>query len=162
MIIGSKRVNPTLNQQDQYRRLLSAGLNAILQYFFDCVAAETHGMKFMRTNVFKQIADSCVMQRGQFDTELTLRALRAGLWVAEVPIPYLEKRKQRNFMFRKIGQNVFDLVRFRKVMDKVEYCGNVKYKRFCREDLDRSEFKKNKSRCSVDFSLENINNKKED
>ena len=52
------------------------------------------------------------------NTELTLRVLRGGLWVAEIPIPYMEKRKARNFMVKKISQNIWDLFRFYRVMKK--------------------------------------------
>jgi glycosyltransferase involved in cell wall biosynthesis len=135
LIIGSKRADPTLNRQDQYRRILSAGLNSLLQYLFDCAAAETHGMKLIRTETLRPVARLCQMRRGQFDTELTLRALRGGFWVAEVPMPYIEKRNSKNFMIKKIGQNIWDLHRFYKVMKDVPYEGNIKYRRFCREDL---------------------------
>jgi glycosyltransferase involved in cell wall biosynthesis len=135
LIIGSKRADPTLNLQDQYRRILSAGLNALLQYFFDCVVAETHGVKLFRTDVLRPIAKICKMRRGQFDSELTLRVLRSGLWVAEIPIPYMEKRKARNFMVKKISQNIWDLFRFYRIMKKVPYKGNIRYRRFCRMDL---------------------------
>ncbi|MFC1488220.1 glycosyltransferase [Thermodesulfobacteriota bacterium] len=137
-IIGSKRADPTLNTQDQYRRVLSAGLNSILQYLFDFVAAESHGMKLMRTQNLRPVAKECVMRRGQFDTELTLRALRGCFWVAEVPMPYKEKRNPRNFMVKKIGQNVVDMFRLYRTMKMVTYSGNVKYRRFCRDDLTGS------------------------
>ena len=135
LIIGSKRADPTLNGQDQYRRVLSAGLNAVLLYLFDCVVAESHGMKFIRMERLRSIAEQCVMRRGLYDTELTLRTLRGGFWVAELPIPYLELRKPRNLMFRKILQNVVDMVRFWNVMKDVRYEGNIKYRRFCRADM---------------------------
>lgn len=135
LIIGSKRADPTLNRQDQYRRILSAGLNSILQYLFDCIAAETHGMKLIRTETLRPLARLCQMRRGQFDTELTLRALRGGSWVAEVPMPYMEKRNPRNFMIKKIVQNIWDIFRFYKVMKDVPYEGNIRYRRFCRDDL---------------------------
>ena len=38
------------------------------------------------------------MTRGQFDTEFTLKALRGGLDIAEIPIVYQESRKPRNLM----------------------------------------------------------------
>ena len=135
LIIGSKRADPTLNQQDQYRRVLSAGLNAILAYLFDNVAAETHGMKLIKLQSMRPVTEVCIMRRGQFDTELTLRALRGGYPIAEVPIPYMELRKPRNFMLRKIGQNVYDLFRLYQVMKNVLYDGHLRYHRFCRYDM---------------------------
>ena len=75
------------------------------------------------------------MKRGQFDTELTLRALRKQFWIAEGPIPYVEKRKARNFMFKKIIQNIIDIYTLIKVMKSVKYEGHLKYRRFCVDDL---------------------------
>jgi glycosyltransferase involved in cell wall biosynthesis len=139
LILGSKRADPTLNQQDNYRKILSAVLNALLQYFFDSVVSDTHGMKLLKATTLKPVAEQCVMKRGQFDTELTLRALRNQCWVAEIPIPYLEKRKARNFMFKKIIQNFIDIITLISVMKKVKYMGSLKYRRFCREDLMDNE-----------------------
>lgn len=135
LIIGSKRADLTLNKQDRYRKILSAGLNVLLQCLFDCAAAETHGMKLIRMKTLRPLARFCRMRRGQFDTELTLRALRGGKWVAEVPMPYIEKRNPKNFMIKKIGQNIWDLQRLYRVMKDVPCEGHLKYRRFCREDI---------------------------
>ena len=134
LILGSKRADPTLNRQDQYRRVLSAGLNALLIYLFDFVGADSHGMKLMRASAMRPLAERCVMRRGQFDTELTLRALRGGYWVAEAPVPYVEKRSPRNFMVKKIGQNIINLFQFYHVMKSVPYVGTIRYRRACREE----------------------------
>lgn len=135
LIIGSKRADPTLNMQDQYRRLLSAGLNSLLMYLFDFVGAESHGMKLLNFKSMCEVAKKCIMRRGQFDTEMTLRALRKTLWIAEVPMPYMEKRNPRNFMLKKIGQNVLDMFKLHRIMKKVPYEGQLKYRRFCRLDM---------------------------
>lgn len=135
LILGSKRADPTINRQDNYRRILSAGLNGLLNYLFDFMGTDSHGMKLMKGEPLCAIARQCIMRRGQFDTELTIRAIRAGLWVAEVPIPYEEKRKPRNLMIKKIGQNIFDLFRLHRVLQSVPYEGHLRYRRLCREDL---------------------------
>ena len=135
LIMGSKRADPTINRQDQYRRILTAGLNSLLQYLFDFVGADSHGMKLIRIPAIRPVAESCIMRRGQFDTEMTLRALRGGLWVAEIPIPYEEMRAARNFMLRKVFWNVRDLFRLYRVMKGVPYHGRLHYRRYCRDDL---------------------------
>jgi glycosyltransferase involved in cell wall biosynthesis len=135
MILGSKRADPTLNMQGRYRRVLSAGLNMLLHGLFDFVGADSHGMKLMNNASMRPLAEACEMRRGQFDTELTLRALRGGYWVAEAPVPYREKRRPRNFMFRKIAQNFLDLFRLYGVMNQVDYQSEIRYHRVCRADL---------------------------
>ena len=99
------------------------------------MGADSHGMKVLKTEPLRAIARQCVMRRGQFDTELTIRAMRAGLWVAEAPIPYQEKRAPRNLMIKKISQNIFDLFRLRRVLRSIPYEGHFRYRRYCREDL---------------------------
>ena len=146
LIIGSKRSDPTLNTQSQYRKMLSAGLNAILNYLFDFSGSDTHGMKVMKADSIKKLADKCVMTRGQFDTELTLRALRGGLWVGEAPIPYSEKRSPRNFMFKKIFQNVFDLFILYRLMKSIPYDSSIRYRRIPRDDIEPVELQAGRSR----------------
>ncbi|MEQ8320906.1 MAG: glycosyltransferase family 2 protein [Rhodospirillales bacterium] len=135
MIIGSKRADPTLNQQNRYRRTLSWGLNAVLQFAFGFVGSDTHGQKLLDLNSMREIISACQMTRGQFDTELTLRALRQGLWLAEVPIPVREVRKSRNLMIRKITQNIYDIIRLKFVMLDVPSMGVCRYHRWSREDV---------------------------
>ena len=88
LVVGSKRADFSLNRQQNYRKLLSWGLNTILQAVFGFVGSDTHGQKFVYLPVMRPIFQQCVMRRGQFDTEFTLRAARAQLWIAEVPVPH--------------------------------------------------------------------------
>lgn len=135
LILGSKRADPTLNKLPGYRKFLSAGLNLIFQVFFDFVGRDTHGQKFIRLAAVQDILPSCVMERGQFDTELTMRALRGGLWVAEVPVPIVQTRRARNLMLAKIYRNFVDLLRLRRVMRYVPSL-RTRYHRWAREDME--------------------------
>jgi len=139
LVLGSKRSDASLNQQHTYRKLLSWGLNAILQFVFGFVGSDTHGQKFLYLPTLRPILDQCVMRRGQFDTELTLRAMRAGLWLAEVPVPVIELRPPRNLMFVKIYRNLVDIRRLNKVMRGVPAKSPVRYHRWAREDLLQRE-----------------------
>ena len=47
----------------------------------------------------------------------------------------LEKRKARNYMIRKITQNIFDIYKLKKIMNQIQYKGTINYRRFCAEDL---------------------------
>jgi glycosyltransferase involved in cell wall biosynthesis len=135
LILGSKRADPTLNKLPTYRKFLSAGLNLIFQVFFDFVGRDTHGQKLIRLSAVRDILPHCIMERGQFDTELTMRALRGGLWVAEVPVPIAQARGPRNFMLLKIYRNVVDLWRLRRVMRNVPSL-RTRYHRWAREDME--------------------------
>ncbi len=139
MIIGSKRADPSLNEQSRYRRTLSWGLNAVLQFAFGFVGSDTHGQKLLDLKSMRSIVSACRMTRGQFDTEMALRALRGGLWLAEVPIPVREIRKSRNLLVRKIAQNLYDVIRLKFYMRSVPSQGVCRYHRWSREDVMRKD-----------------------
>jgi len=137
MVMGSKRADDVLNKQGQYRRLLSWGLNTILQTVFNFPGTDTHGQKFIYMPSLRPIFRQCVMRRGQFDTEFTLRAARAKLWLAEIPVPIVEFRKARNLMLHKITRNIVDILRLRKVMRNNRSRTAMRYHRWSREDVER-------------------------
>lgn len=137
VIIASKRSDPYLNNQSKYRKILSSGLNLILNFFLDSVLADTHGMKLLNLKKIKNEIIKCKLSRGQFDTELMLRLSRKSFKIAEVPIPYIEKRSPKNFMLRKIFQNFFDLFTLIKIFRKIKINKTIKYRRYNREDLKK-------------------------
>jgi glycosyltransferase involved in cell wall biosynthesis len=137
MVMGSKRADGVLNQQGRYRRLLSWGLNTILQMVFNFPGTDTHGQKFIHLPTLRPVFSQCVMRRGQFDTEFTLRAARAKLWLAEVPVPIVELRKARNFMLHKIGRNIVDILRLRQALLKSRTRTAMRYHRWSREDVEK-------------------------
>jgi glycosyltransferase involved in cell wall biosynthesis len=135
LVLGSKRADPTINGQAPYRRLLSWALNSLLHFLTENPTADTHGIKLMRLEMIRPIVDRCVINRGQFDTELTIRSIRSGLRVCEVPVEYEEKRPPRNLMLTKIGRNVVDLGRLTRALRDEPFQGPLRYHRRPREDL---------------------------
>ena len=55
--------------------------------------SDTHGVKALRRSSLLAIAEECVTDRSLFDTELVLRAHRAGLRVVEIPVEVHELRQ---------------------------------------------------------------------
>lgn len=139
IILGSKRADNTLNQQTRYRRILSWGLNTTLQFFFGFVGTDTHGQKLLRLFSIRPVLKECVMRRGQFDTEFVLRAMRRGLWLAEVPVPIVERRSHRNWMIKKIAQNIWDIFRLRQVMKGIPFTHTIRYHKWTREDMENDK-----------------------
>jgi len=139
LVMGSKRADHALNKQDNYRRFLSWGLNTLLQTVFGFVGSDTHGQKFLHLPTLQPIFRQCVMRRGQFDTEFTLRASRGQLWLAEIPVPIVELRKPRNFMLSKIMRNFVDIRKLHRVMQSVPVHAAMRYHRWSREDVERPE-----------------------
>ena len=114
LILGSKRLRK--NELPPYRRLLSWGLNKILTWGFGFIGTDTHGQKLMNRILMEPVRLQTVLRRGQFDTELTLRTQRLGMATAEIPVCLREVRPPRNFMTKKITQNIVDLWKLRRVM----------------------------------------------
>lgn len=135
LFIASKRADPTLNFQRPYRRFLSAGLNAVLQVLFLYSGTDTHGPKLINCESLSAIIAKCELDRGQFDTELVLRAMRNSKRLVEVPVEYRESRPHRNLMIKKIAWNLIALRRLQLVMHGVPFEGEVRYYRFARSDV---------------------------
>jgi glycosyltransferase involved in cell wall biosynthesis len=135
LIIGSKRADPSINHQTSYRYFLSWGLNALIQLFFGYVGADTHGPKLLRHETMQPIIAHCRMSWGQFDSEFVIRALRAGLWIVEVPVIYVEQRPSQKLMFEKIARNVWEFNRLRRMLRNTRQNGFVRLHRFSRVDV---------------------------
>jgi len=135
MLLASKRADPTICHQHTYRRLLSCALNGLLQVLVQFTGTDTHGPKLIDRTAMRSIIDVCKLDRGQYDTELVIRAIRAGKRLIEVPVLYREMRPNRNWMVKKIIWNLLALRRLVKVMRDVPYEGPVRYYRLAREDV---------------------------
>ncbi len=135
LFIASKRADPVINEQRPYRRLLSCGLNGLLQLFLEFTGTDTHGPKLLNNVSLRSISSVCRLDRGQFDTELVLRAMRAQKRIVEVPVAYRETRPHRNWMLKKIFWNVLAVRRLIRVMENVPITGHMRYYRFPREDV---------------------------
>lgn len=116
LILGSKRLRPEMSELHAYRRALSWGLNAILQACFGLHGTDTHGQKMIYLPRLRPFLAQIQLRRGQFDTELTLRAQRGGLRTAEIPVSIREIRPPRDLMLKKISRNLVDLFRLRKAL----------------------------------------------
>jgi len=135
IFIGSKRADPTLNFQQPLRRFLSASLNAVLQLYFGFTGSDTHGPKLINLVKLKPIIDTCFLDRGQFDTEVVLKSIRAGKKVVEAPVEYRESRPHRNLIIKKVIWNVLAIYKLTKIMKLVPYEGTIKYYRYSRCDV---------------------------
>jgi hypothetical protein len=135
LFIASKRADPTLNQQPLLRYLLSWGLNALLQLLFDFTGTETHGPKIMSMAAMKPIIDASTSDRGQYDTEIVLRAVRASARIVELPVAHVEVRPPKAVVIMKVVWNVIALLRLWSKMRHEPFRGQMRYHRFAREDV---------------------------
>lgn len=135
LFLGSKRSDPSLNFQARYRKFLSCCLNALLQTLFEFSGTDTHGPKLIDRGSLETIAETCCLDRGQYDTELVLRAVRTRKRIVEIPVVYRESRPHRNLMIKKIIWNLLALRRLVSVMKNVPYEGTIRFHRLSREDV---------------------------
>lgn len=113
LVVGSKRAPGSLDQRGAGRRLVTMVFTVILRRGFGLGVSDTHGVKAMRRSDLANIVDSCQFGRDIFDTEVVLRAERAGLRVVEIPVEVAEIRPARTGIMRRIPRSLFGLARLR-------------------------------------------------
>jgi glycosyltransferase involved in cell wall biosynthesis len=113
IIVGSKRAPGTRDARPWRRRVITAGFATLLRIGFGLTVSDTHGMKGVRRETVEPIVRRCRNGTDLFDTELVLRADRAGLAVAEVPVTVEERRPSRTPIARRIVRTMLGLVRLR-------------------------------------------------
>jgi glycosyltransferase involved in cell wall biosynthesis len=134
-LIASKRADFTICHQHFYRRVLSCALNGLLQVLLKFSGTDTHGPKLLNRVSLQSIIAACELDRGQYDTELVLRAVRAQKRIIEAPSEYRELRPNRNWMIKKILWNLWALARLVRIMKNVPHEGLERYYRVPREDV---------------------------
>ena len=123
IVVGSKLMEGAEDRRSFARHLVSSGFTTILRLLFDRRMDDTHGMKVLRREVVRQYAPLTVMTRDLFDTELIIRARRAGVVVKALPVTVEEKRKPRSSIVGRIPRTVKGLLRLRLALWKEENAG---------------------------------------
>ena len=113
IIVGSKRAPGTRDTRPWPRRAITAGFSGVLRVGFGLSVSDTHGMKGMQRVTVEPIARRCRNGTDLFDTELILRADRAGLEIDEVPVTVEERRPSRTPIARRVARTMLGLVRLR-------------------------------------------------
>ncbi len=92
VVIGSKAMRGATDKRPPLRRLVTRCFNLFLKVVFDFRGTDTHGMKALCRQVVLPINASTASRAWLFDTELVLRAERAGLRIVEIPVEISEMR----------------------------------------------------------------------
>jgi glycosyltransferase involved in cell wall biosynthesis len=111
IVIASKRHQESLDQRPLNRRLITLTFNLLLHVMFGFKGSDTHGMKAFRRVPLVPVVRACITNREIFDTEVILRAQRAGLTTVEVPTVVEETRPSRYSPFVRIPRTLKDLGR---------------------------------------------------
>ena len=113
VVVGSKRSPGADDRRNPARRLVTAGFSTLLQAGFGLKISDTHGLKAMRRSSLVGLVESCRFGKDIFDTELVLRAERAGLTVLEVPVAVADTRPPRSSIARRIPRTLAGLAHLR-------------------------------------------------
>ncbi len=117
VVLASKRAPGSDDRRSGFRRLATWGFNVLLKTMLDSQVSDTHGMKAVRRAVVDDIAPDVVSTTDLFDTELVLRAERAGYRIIEVPVVVQEERESKSQLWKRIPRTLKGLWRIRGVLD---------------------------------------------
>jgi glycosyltransferase involved in cell wall biosynthesis len=113
IVVGTKRGAGAEDERPWSRRIVTGAFSALLRRGFGLKASDTHGMKALDRALVVPIAERCQLGTDLFDTELVLRAERAGLRVEELPVRVTELRPARSSIARRVLRTTLGLRQLR-------------------------------------------------
>jgi glycosyltransferase AglD len=113
VVVGSKRQQGSVDNRSWSRKFVTMGFTTILRIGFGLSVSDTHGMKAMRKAAVQSIAEDCRFRTDLFDTELVIRAERAGLGVVDLPVEVSETRPSRTPIAKRAVRSLLGLARMR-------------------------------------------------
>lgn len=116
LVIGSKRDPSSRDHRPMIRRLATRVFNLMLRVILDSRVSDTHGMKGFRRELVEDLAAKVVSTRDLFDTELVVRAERAGYRIVEVPVHVEEMRSARSSLLKRVPRTILGLLRIRRLL----------------------------------------------
>ena len=116
LVIGSKRDPGSEDRRPLIRRLATMIFNLLLTTVLGSGVSDTHGMKAFRSTLVDDILPAVGSTEDLFDTELVVRAERAGYRIAEVPVVVEEIRSAKSSLLKRVPRTVAGLWRIRKAL----------------------------------------------
>lgn len=116
VVVGSKRGPGSVDSRARSRQLVTWTFSTVLHLGFGLKVSDTHGMKVLRRDDVVALVQRSRFGTDLFDTELIIRAERAGMRVEELPVVVAETRPSRSSIVRRIPRTVAGLARLRLVL----------------------------------------------
>jgi len=116
VVLASKRAQGADDRRSVLRRLATWTFNQILRFVLGSGVSDTHGMKALRRRVIDDIAPQVQSTQDLFDTELVVRAERAGYRIAEVPALVEEKRGTKSSLLKRVPRTLAGVWRIRTAL----------------------------------------------
>ncbi|MBI3558775.1 glycosyltransferase, partial [Candidatus Gottesmanbacteria bacterium] len=95
VVVGSKVITGAKDHRSFPMRFINWGYNFVMRLFFDFQGTETHAKLSFRKKSIMSLVKKCKTSELVWDTELILRAERAGLSKLEIPTEVSEIRPRR-------------------------------------------------------------------
>lgn len=115
-VVASKRSADARDTRPLGRRMVTAGFSLVLRLGFGLRVSDTHGMKVLRREMLAPIVTQCRFVGDLFDTELILRAERAGFRVEELGVTVRDSRPPRTPITKRIPRSLAGLAKLRVVL----------------------------------------------
>jgi glycosyltransferase AglD len=112
-VVASKRSPGASDTRRVGRRVVTFIFSMVLRHGFGLSVSDTHGMKVLRHGQLAALVEACQFGTDLFDTELLLRAERAGMQVAELPVAVGDTRPPRTPIWARIPRSLAGLARLR-------------------------------------------------
>jgi glycosyltransferase AglD len=120
IVVGSKRGPGSDDHRGVGRRLVTAVFSTVLRHGFGLRVSDTHGVKVLRREPLIPLVSASRFDGAIFDTEIVLRAERAGWLVTELPVTVTEQRPPRTSILRRIPRSLLGLCRLRWMLWREE------------------------------------------
>lgn len=120
VVIGSKRDPASEDLRPPIRRLATAVFNLLLHTILNSRVSDTHGMKGFHRTVIDEMVPRVESRRDLFDTELVIRAERAGYKIVEVPVIVEELRQARSSLIQRVPRTIRGLFQIRAALAAAE------------------------------------------
>jgi glycosyltransferase involved in cell wall biosynthesis len=116
LVIGSKLDPASDDKRPLVRRLATRVFNLLLRVILDSNVSDTHGMKGFRRKLVDDLAPQVLSTTDLFDTELVVRAERAGYSIVEVPVVVAEMRTAKSSLFKRAPRTIAGLIKMRSFL----------------------------------------------
>jgi glycosyltransferase involved in cell wall biosynthesis len=116
LVIASKQDPGSEDRRSLMRRIATRVFNLLLRVVLSSRVSDTHGMKAFRRDLVARLAPAVVSRQDLFDTELVIRAERAGYEIREVPVVVEEMRAARSSLLKRVPRTVTGLFQIRRTL----------------------------------------------
>jgi glycosyltransferase involved in cell wall biosynthesis len=116
LVIASKRDPESQDRRPLMRRMATRVFNLLLRSILGSKVTDTHGMKGFRRDLVDALVPEVISTKDLFDTELVIRAERAGYRIVEVPVEVIEMRTARSSLLKRVPRTVRGLFRIRRLL----------------------------------------------